>query len=688
MEMKIQPDETRCSSQSSDSCEYYQTEIFDQLPSIQASRQDQISTADNDLSHAHLSRRPRDLRESSEPLRNLAMCLQAKRDVRKRRNMQIKKFGFWESWRQSESIHRKRLWEQMRVFLSDLLLWQRTLHSIEGRFGVGVKSYFVLLRYLICVNLLHCLLICVSIVGPAVLHGRSDSWDLLRFGDGDSVLDFFLGTVRTCDSSVCCQCQCVLTISVLQGYLDRSPVFFGFFTRGSLNLPCLNSPLLYLSGIFTVFFLSLIMVIRRTTVGYKHTWMLEKRYSMNVSFRIFCGWDFTIQDPTAAGLKYSFIRNDLKLLLEEQSFSLREAQRTFSQRVRLHLVRFVLNLLILTLLGGAFCLIYFSTQTSQAAAQQSGNHWLVSLVLQYLPAITMMLVNLFLPHVFRKISSFEDYSFTTQVNATLVRSIFLKLASLGIYLLFLFQTKWHQCWENCFGREMYKLCIFNFLASFCNTFLFNYPRKLLWNRYPESLVARLLGKQHFLIPFNVLDLVHSQTVSWVGVYYCPLLPMIGTVTLVLTVYIKKFTVLHCCVAEQRMFRASSSSVLFHFMLLLGLVLAGTSLAFSLGQFSPSSSCGPFGSGETIFSVTGACVDSLPGPAHTVIRYMASEAFALPLLLAEIIILTSYVTQRRSNQRTIQSLKGMLVMLRQTFPGAKTFQHPQTSGKKSKRNQQH
>lgn len=34
--------------------------------------------------------------------------------------------------------------------------------------------------------------------------------------------------------------------------------------------------------------------------------------------------------------------------------------------------------------------------------------------------------------------------------------------------------------ENRFGREMYKLCIFNFLATFCNAFLLNYPRKWVW----------------------------------------------------------------------------------------------------------------------------------------------------------------------------------------------------------------
>ncbi|XP_070684638.1 transmembrane channel-like protein 7 [Pempheris klunzingeri] len=650
--MRLLSDDSIQSTLSSDSREYYQMEIFDQLPSVQASRPEQDRQGvweeceayqggpESGANHSHLSRGPKD-KTSTQPLRNLVMCIQGKRDARDRRKMQINNIDFWESWRQSQSNNRKRVWSQMGGALSGLLPWHHTLHAIEGRFGVGVKAYFVFLRYLVYLNLLHCALIGGFILGPTVFYGRGNNSEPLRFGGNDSVLDFFLGS----------------------GYLDRSPVFFGFYTRGSLNMDCLNTSLLYLAGILTILFLSLIMVVRRTTVGYKHTWMLGRRYSMNVSYKIFCGWDFTIQDPAAATLKHSFIRNDLKLFLEEQRFSLREKQRTLGQKVRLWLLRFILNLLVLSLLGGAFSLIYFATIASES---ESEHHWLVSLVLQYLPPITITFVNLVLPHIFRKVSSFEDYSFTMQVNATLVRSIFLKLASLGIYLFFIFTTERQPCRENKFGREMYKLCIFNFLATFCNAFLLNYPRTLVQEKYPSSLLARLSGKQRFLIPFNVLDLVYGQTVSWVGVYYCPLLPLIGTVTLMVTFYIKKFTVLRCCVAEHRMFRASSSSVLFHFMLLLGLVMAAVTLCFyfyqqeiTLDRNMPF--CGPFGNVETVFNVTGVCVNSLPSPAQTTLRYLASEAFALPLILAEIVILTSYLSRRRANQKAIERLKDMLVM---------------------------
>lgn len=54
-----------------------------------------------------------------------------------------------------------------------------------------------------------------------------------------------------------------------------------------------------------------------------------------------------------------------QLYLEEQRFSQREAQRTLGQRVRLYLLRFVLNVTVVCLLAGAFCLIYYATKVSQ-----------------------------------------------------------------------------------------------------------------------------------------------------------------------------------------------------------------------------------------------------------------------------------------------------------------------------------
>lgn len=636
--MRLLSDESTQSALSSDSAEIH-GDILAQLPSVQARRSrhvylDSAGEAKDAPTHGFTFRD----RASSQPLRNLPLCLQAKRNVRDVRKMQKTTIGFWASWRRSQSINRRRAWEQIGQAVRGLVPWQHTLHIIEGRFGVGVKTYFVLLRYLVYLNLLFCVLIGGFILGPTAVYRQGVNNDFLKFEANDSVLDFLLGT----------------------GYLDRSPVFYGFYSGGSLDFSCLNTPLLYLCAALTIYFISLIMTVRRTVVGYKHNRILGKRYNTFVSHKLFCGWDHAIQDPATATLKHNFLRNDLKLFLDEQRFSLRVAQRTFGQWVQLYILRFILNLIVVSLLGGAFYFIYFATIISQSESHKKEHYWLLSLFLQYLPPITITAVNIFLPHIFRKISTFEDNSFTAQVNVTLVRSIILKLTTLGIYLFFIFTTSYEQCWQNQYGREMYKLCMFNFLTTFSFAFFINYPRKLLQEKFPSSVLARLSGKQQFLIPFNVLDLVYVQTVSWVGVYYCPLLPLIGTVTLTATLHIKKFILLRCCQAEQRMFCASRSLALFHFMLLLGLAMAGVALASNFLR-PDSSFCGPFGNGHSVFNVTGKCVESLPTPAQAAIRYLSSEAFALPLFMAQIIVLTFYISQSRANNKTIDRLKHMLVM---------------------------
>lgn len=74
--------------------------------------------------------------------------------------------------------------------------------------------------------------------------------------------------------------------------------------------------------------------LRRTTVGFKHTWMLGRRYNMNVTYKIFCGWDFTIQDPDSGTLKQSVIRNDLKVMKEDRVKNLQLQLSPFAQLLK------------------------------------------------------------------------------------------------------------------------------------------------------------------------------------------------------------------------------------------------------------------------------------------------------------------------------------------------------------------
>lgn len=87
--------------------------------------------------------------------------------------------------------------------------------------------------------------------------------------------------------------------------------------------------------------------------------------TFKLRFRSFSGsfqlLTFPFSVPSALCLSSPvFFSDGAQLLLEEQRFSMQVAQRKLGQKVRLYLLRFILNVFVLSLLGGAFYLIYFA----------------------------------------------------------------------------------------------------------------------------------------------------------------------------------------------------------------------------------------------------------------------------------------------------------------------------------------
>ena len=77
-----------------------------------------------------------------------------------------------------------------------------------------------------------------------------------------------------------------------------------------------------------------------------------------------------------------------------------------------------------------------------------------------------------------------------------------------------------------------------------------------------------------------------------GTYFCPGMPIIFSIKLILLMYLRKWCVLTCNTPNQRIFRIKNNNFNL-FLLLIMLVLCVIPVGIGLFMIPPSRSCGPF-----------------------------------------------------------------------------------------------
>eukprot|EP00069_Balaena_mysticetus_P020894 bmy_13160T0 len=534
---------------------------------------------------------------SQEPVRVLPYAMVDKRFIRQLREPEGVKTSCWQQWRHRQQTAGRRLGEAARRLARGCGLWEGALYEIGGLFGTGIQSYFTFLRFLLLLNLLTLLLTTSFVLLPL-------TW--LRPPDRGPALNFTL------------QCP--------GGHQPQTGV------------PKFNNLL------WNVL----------TGRGLPQKMFLGQDYRSPLSAKVFSSWDFCIQGQEAATIKKHEISNEFKVELEEGRHLLMVQHQTRAQRA-CHLLTYLrVNILIGLLVESLF------------------------LLLQYLPPGVIALVNFLGPLLFVFLVQLENYPPNTEVNLTLIWCVVLKLASLGMFSFSLGQTVLcigrnktscesygynacdYQCWEDSVGEELYKLSIFNFLLMVAFTFLVSLPRRLLVERFSGRFWA-WLDREEFLLPKNVLDIVEGQTVTWMGLFYCPLLPLLNSIFIFLTFYIKKYTLLRNSRASPRPFRASSSIFFFQLVLILGLLLAAAPLGYVVSSIRSSWDCGLFTNYSAPWQVVPELVAlRLPPPSQRILHYLGSHAFSFPLLILLSLVLTVCVSQSQASARAIRGLRKQLV----------------------------
>ncbi|XP_067258768.1 transmembrane channel-like protein 7 isoform X2 [Chanodichthys erythropterus] len=414
----------------------------------------------------------------------------------------------------------------------------------------------------------------------------------------------------------------------------------------------------------------------KSAAGFKRKLIQEEDRFQSFCNKIFAGWDFCITNENAARLKRSSLLYELKTDLEEERIKRKMANRTRGEKCRIYALRAALNLAVMAVLVACFYCIYIATVFSQRKqAEEEKSAFLLELVVEYLPSIVITLANFITPLIFNLIITFEDYSPAFEIRFTLMRCVFMRLASIGVLLFSLwvqitscrssdcpcgYNHESYPCWETHVGQEMYKLVIFDFLIIAAVTIFVEFPRKIIVN-YCHCGLAKWWGQQEFAVPQNVLEIVYGQTICWIGTFYCPLLPAINTVKYILVFYLKKVSLVTNCRPATRPFRASSSHFFFLVVLLIGLALASVPVIVSIAEIPTSRACGPFVNYTTSWKVVPRVINQLPPGLQSFLLTLASEAIAVSFFVITCLGMFYVIALAGAHKRVIEQLRDQLAM---------------------------
>ncbi|XP_019724595.1 transmembrane channel-like protein 7 isoform X2 [Hippocampus comes] len=491
-------------------------------------------------------------RESGQELRELRtipLPMVLKRAVRQVQEMHVPVASSrMTSWKQKKRKMLKKIRNVAGEFLNFFMLWRKSLQQIGGNFGGGVQSYFLLLRFLVLLNLVSFLLIAGFVVIPSIVlravhsspANHTGPEECMKYDPNPQGLVAFYNYVLDFLSGM--------------GFMEYSYLFYGYYSNtlvGDRNFSY-NIPLAYLFTVVFYFAFCLICIMARMGTAARIAVATGGSAAGNYSMIVFTGWDYGCLGDRATKLKQKNIHYRLQVDLEEQLMKERAASLTLSQKVVLYTLRIFLGFVALGLIGAACFSIFEATVFSQ---RRSGQIGILGLILEYLPSIVITAGNFLVPLLCEQIALVERYRPSTTVILALLRSVFLRLVSLGVLLFTLwgqikcqvdlekcdlcqYNHEEYPCWETRVGQEMYKLTLFDLIVTIGALVLVEFPRRMLVDNWSNK-VARWVGRQEFVVSANVLNLVDGQTVVWTGALFCPLLPLINTAKFVILFYCKK-----------------------------------------------------------------------------------------------------------------------------------------------------
>ncbi|XP_071128746.1 transmembrane channel-like protein 7 isoform X4 [Mytilus edulis] len=581
-------------------------------------------------------------------------------------------------------------------FSHRISLWYSTFKEIEGEYGTAVMTYFKFLKWLLRLNFYTMIITFCVITIPFLVLGPSSYEDSVRsVNNSQDSIDCTKEYIHYMDNFTSQESLDEKVIDFLQGtgWMERTILFYGvyynktYYSEIEKTEKIYNMSLAYLLAVGCSFIICFILIVKNASKSAKVSLGLESSVAMYTN-KVFAAWDYCINNQKNAKVKSVGIKFEITADLKEQKRTIDWEGKEFSDRCAIYFRRVVINLIVIILLGGSLALIAY-TAIKMIELQKKEFEEIVILIIQYVPYLTITILNLAVPILFQKLVQFEMYKYETELKLTLARSVLLRLSSPIVLLAILYQqlivtskdstsgkcgnVRWSatgsglrgdvKCWETYVGQQVYKLVLLDLFVECGILFFGNVPRSIVYRKFKDkSKVIKMVGPQEFDLTQSVVDIVYSQNICWLGMMFSPLIPFMTFLKILIFFYSKKF-LLKYCEAQERPYRTSRSNSLFMLVLLLSFVFAAAPIGYMVGRLQPSQSCGPFrlyaDANVVMFNTVSYTVASWPGVLRGIFSFLGTVGFFVPVIIALCLLMYYYWLLGQGYKKTEKILQHQL-----------------------------
>ncbi|XP_067407143.1 transmembrane channel-like protein 5 isoform X2 [Emydura macquarii macquarii] len=473
-------------------------------------------------------------------------------------------------------------------FFNLLQLWQKTLKVIGGKFGTSVLSYFVFLKWLLTFNIFSFLVNFSFITIPQLIASEPNNSSF-------NGLELLTGA----------------------GYFKKTVLYYGFYTNSTIrtteNNSSYNMQLAYIFTIGIYFIICFFSLVYSMAKSFRKNFINPQTYSGSAA-KLLCIWDFTVTNDKAVKLKQRNLSTQIKESLYEVNLEvLNLSLKQRIARIAIHLVAWVASLGT----AAACCTgVYFLSRNNLQHLEGNKTELEKEAATLLLP-IVVSLLNLLIPFCYALFGLIEKFQYPRhQIYVTVIRNIFLKISIIGIlcyYWLNDVATSGRECWENLIGQDIYRLIVIDFIFCLLGSFFGEFVRRIIGTK-----CCKKLGVPEFDIARNVLDLIYTQTLAWIGIFFAPLMPAMQIISFFIIFYVKKVSLMRNCQPPRKVWRASQMTTVFIFLLFFPSFTGALSvMAVTIWRRTPSNQCGPF---QGLTSI----IDAISRWIHILDSYFSSK----------------------------------------------------------------